>query len=322
MNHPIDNAPPYVLKHLRQVLLEDFPIESITLYLEQDWQPGFTGDDILAWAASEGIHRPGATSASPLHPNREGVTSTCAQTRALENPSISNHFKAIQTNENELAGFSAGAAEERGIHPAGPPENIPQSEICNPQSEIRIPQSDAPQSDPPQSKRRRNGIIARLPEEVRNTVNQMICDGRPYANIIDYIASGGYGAVRPYNISRWRLGGYIDWLNERTRIQGLSSMNDFVARNITSGNLPQALLGFASSRVVDALNVLSPSSWQEIIENKGALAGQLINSLVHMSKQAADLEEQASPSTNRHQSPTKPVVTTSSIQDIRRKLNL
>src|SRR5438105_12216780 len=63
----------------------------------------------------------------------------------------------------------------------------------------------------------RQGKIARLPNETRNLVNIMLNDGCSYSNIVRRLAGLGHPGLTIHNISRWRKGGYEDWLNAQEK---------------------------------------------------------------------------------------------------------
>src|SRR3954469_10937232 len=82
-----------------------------------------------------------------------------------------------------------------------------------PHSAGRTPHSDNPEREPTT----RTGKVARLPVEVRETVNRMLESGVRFNDIIKHLDELGYHGIHDYNISRWKTGGYQDWLafNER-----------------------------------------------------------------------------------------------------------
>src|SRR5216683_6118161 len=74
-----------------------------------------------------------------------------------------------------------------------------------------------------QSKRRRNGKVARLPFALRIEINRMLDDGLPYKLIIENLGTAGNHLTED-NLTNWRLGGYQDHLNaqvlnDRARVQ-------------------------------------------------------------------------------------------------------
>jgi hypothetical protein len=78
-------------------------------------------------------------------------------------------------------------------------------------------------------RRPRNGKIARLPEALRNQINQMLEDGLPYkavlATLRDAAAAPLPYAISEMNLSNWRRGGYHEWLQKRQNAELLASLN-------------------------------------------------------------------------------------------------
>src|SRR5438309_1198852 len=70
-------------------------------------------------------------------------------------------------------------------------------------------------------KRRRNGIIAKLPDAVREEVNQKLRDGAQYEAIAGHLATLGHPGVNPRNLSNWFQGGYQDWEREQKHMQAV-----------------------------------------------------------------------------------------------------
>ena len=73
--------------------------------------------------------------------------------------------------------------------------------------------------------RRRAGKIARLPQHVRDRLNQMLLDGIPYAKIIANLGEAGKGLNKD-NLSRWRKADHQDWLAEQRNLQAGSSVSE------------------------------------------------------------------------------------------------
>src|SRR6266404_5648710 len=66
-------------------------------------------------------------------------------------------------------------------------------------------------------KYRRNGNVARLAKVVRDKINVMIQDGVSYTAIVANLGKKGKG-LDISNLSRWKSGGYQDWLAEQAFI--------------------------------------------------------------------------------------------------------
>src|ERR1044071_8814671 len=78
----------------------------------------------------------------------------------------------------------------------------------------------AQQPTAPASTRRRNGKVARLPQEVRERLNSMIRDGLPYADVIAQLGDAGK-PLTYHNLVRWRKGGYREWEQRQEHLDAL-----------------------------------------------------------------------------------------------------
>ena len=81
------------------------------------------------------------------------------------------------------------------------------------------------------------GKIGRLPETVRNRVNQMLVDNREASEIIAYLDSEGYEGIEPQNISAWKNHGFQKWVERQDRIEGMRDRMEF-ARALVSESAP------------------------------------------------------------------------------------
>jgi hypothetical protein len=103
--------------------------------------------------------------------------------------------------------------------------------------------------------RRRNGNIARLPQNLRDTVNSMLDDGIPYDTIIAKLRDHGFSICRS-NLTHWRNGGYQDYLQERISLKEMRTSLDFIAdllRDNAAGQIPEAALHLSALRLAQFL---------------------------------------------------------------------
>ena len=65
---------------------------------------------------------------------------------------------------------------------------------------------------------RRTGKVARLPKAIRHEICLMFTRYTEYKDIIAWLASQGHPGISESNLSRWRKGGFQDWLrNEQDK---------------------------------------------------------------------------------------------------------
>jgi hypothetical protein len=112
---------------------------------------------------------------------------------------------------------------------------------------------------------RRTGKIARLPESVRLQVNSMLNDGLPYAQIRKNLAEHGAG-LNPNNLSRWRHGGFQDWLNQQLWLDEIRLKLGFCSELIQQkdGNhLNEGSLRLAVAQIASLLLALDSSALKD-----------------------------------------------------------
>jgi hypothetical protein len=105
-----------------------------------------------------------------------------------------------------------------------------QSEICSEQSEpqqnIGNPASTPPALRNPKTRRVRNGKIASLPVELRDSVGFSLYRGETHDEIAKDLNEDGYPKITRQNITNWARGGYQDWLKTHEFMADLSSKAD------------------------------------------------------------------------------------------------
>ena len=101
---------------------------------------------------------------------------------------------------------------------------------------------------------RRTGKVARLPEAIRDHVNELLDDGAEYNRIIDYLAENGFPGFTPVNLTNWKAGGYQDWLHHCERLDQLALKAAYAAeflRTADTRNLQQATLNLSAIQFFD-----------------------------------------------------------------------
>ena len=140
---------------------------------------------------------------------------------------------------------------------------------------------------------RRNGKIARLPEEIRYHVNELITDGVDYAHIIDYLTQAGFPGFSPQNLSRWKDGGYEDWLQHRCRIEELELKTAFaieLAKSSDSSKFQQATLNLTAIQFFELLNRFEPAHLTKALAERPEKFPTIINSLAKLTREVVGLE--------------------------------
>ena len=142
---------------------------------------------------------------------------------------------------------------------------------------------------------RRTGKIARLPYEVRTVVNMKLRDGRPYAEIIDYLAAEGQGRdFNDQNLTNWSQGGHQDWLKEQGRLEEMKAKREFameIVKQNDGSKLHEANLHLAASQIYDVLTDFDPERLKSLLDEKPENYAIIANSLAKLSKGAIEIQK-------------------------------
>jgi hypothetical protein len=154
-----------------------------------------------------------------------------------------------------------------------------------------------PTSQPPDSSvghsRRRNGKIARLPDKLRQLVNEMLHDGTPYSAIIKKLAEAGHN-LNEDNLSRWYTGGYQDWLDEQSCLNEMRLKLDFASQLVTSHSanmITESSLRLALLRLYNLLLVFDPMELKDSLATSPGLYTKLLDSVCKLTSGALKHEQ-------------------------------
>lgn len=131
--------------------------------------------------------------------------------------------------------------------------------------------------------RQRRGKIAKLPAELRLEVNRRLHDGEGGPQILPWL--NAHERVKPIlaaqfegvpisdqNLSEWRQGGYLDWLEEREKLDSLKEISLF-ARDATKagGNIADGAAAVAAGRLITAIESADDEQLMKITQAIAAL---------------------------------------------------
>jgi hypothetical protein len=149
---------------------------------------------------------------------------------------------------------------------------------------------------PKHSNHRRTGKIARLSQEQRHLINTMLQDGVPYAKIIHSLNRSDkpppLGSISIDNLSRWKAGGYQDWLREQAWLEEMRLRLDFqnIAQQENGALLDAASLRIAVVRMYTLLTQFDPSVLTDKIANEPSTYPRILNALCKLTQTAVHLD--------------------------------
>jgi len=199
------------------------------------------------------------------------------------------------------------------------------------------PQKDPPPIDPPTNgsapfapARRRTGNIARLPQELRRRVNQMMDDGVPYEDIIDALGDTG----KDLNVDmlyRWKKGGYQDHLREQRLIEQCVARRAGASALLTkAGQVTgfQATQQIATSQICEAVVDLGADILREALIANPLNYFRMLNAFSRLTNGGLKCERHLAQEAQRkaeskvHPRRLKKGLSKASIREMERKLNL
>src|SRR5262249_52768866 len=110
--------------------------------------------------------------------------------------------------------------------------------------------------------RRPNGKVARLPETLRDIVNQMMRDGHTYDEIIKTLRGHGVHLLKS-NLTHWRQAGHQEWLQQQLWLKQMESRLAFaidLIRKNEPGLFSNACSELAAMRLFETLNNFHPNA--------------------------------------------------------------
>ena len=165
--------------------------------------------------------------------------------------------------------------------------SIPQIQIPAPESQQPKSQTEAPPAEKRcKTKRARNGKVARLPDELRNSICLMMQDGLTSRDILEKLGPNAKG-LRQRNLSEWKRGGFLDWKHENKWEAELKAQQQFALQLLLTNDdtkLPHVVLQIAATQVFQALRKVVPDNFTGKFDADASDYTRLLNSLARISR--------------------------------------
>ena len=100
-----------------------------------------------------------------------------------------------------------------------------------------------------------NGKVARLRKELRDQINEMMCDGLTYGDIIASLGEEGKH-LNEQNLSNWKSGGYTRWLKGRERREDLLFIQEAIMDRVLKKGCPDLSKAAIQMAVTKAFQLL------------------------------------------------------------------
>jgi len=140
--------------------------------------------------------------------------------------------------------------------------------------------------NPPPDPRRRNPI-ERLPSSIREQVNQLIDDAKPFPEILQWLATSGHPAITEADLTAYAEGPFQRWVRDHERMDRFAAQQD-IASDLTKGenlhNFNTATVTIAQLNLFEVLNRFDITTLTKRIEEKPELWFQLISAFCSFSR--------------------------------------
>jgi len=130
----------------------------------------------------------------------------------------------------------------------------------------------------------RKGKVAHLPKEARDRINQLMSDGFTYLEIIAELGPIGQGLTEN-NLSNWKDGGYLEWLQEQQRLDRMRVRQEFakdLVRENSGITSHQAASQIAALNLCDIVDDFEPAILKKALLNDAELYVKLLKAYTHL----------------------------------------
>jgi hypothetical protein len=141
---------------------------------------------------------------------------------------------------------------------------------------------------------KRNGKIARLPEEVREMINQNLRAGQSYPAILEQLQALGHPGFKLNNLSGWFQGGYQDWDRARQQAETLKTEREFalqIVKEKGAGTLQAASVELASLQLFKLLSRFDVEALQAELEPSSKQYGELLAMFSRLMHRTLELQK-------------------------------
>jgi hypothetical protein len=137
-------------------------------------------------------------------------------------------------------------------------------------------------------RRARNGLVARLPRSLRESICRLMEDGFQYPAIIEKLDLGAH-RITKHHLSEWKQGGFRDWQDDQQWIEELRHHQQFGLELLQSGGetkMNRVVIQIAVTHVMQMLRRLAPAKLVGEFDTDAANFTRLMNSISRLSRES------------------------------------
>ncbi|MDB6123772.1 MAG: hypothetical protein JWQ71_2765, partial [Pedosphaera sp.] len=140
---------------------------------------------------------------------------------------------------------------------------------------------------------RRRGIIAGLPREIREQINQQLEEGWKYKRISAWLVTQGHAGITEKHLSVWYQGGFKDWVARRERLEEMRVRMEFareMVKDTEDNSFQEGGLQMAAMQFFELFCQLDLASMQAELQAKPEVYVRLVNSMVRLCKSRMEMQ--------------------------------
>ena len=255
-------------------------------------------------------HREQAQAAKPSDTHKE----TCEAAQPILNPAPSSPSPLRGEGGGEVLSSSSSNPANSQSEPTNPPSEAPPA-LENLNSKIENLKSPSPPTEPlqqspesvnpsdpplpspcslfpPVKPPTRVGKIARLPHDLRETVNGMLRGGFRYRDIAAHLNDLGHPGITENNISFWRRHGYMDWLARQHELEARATLVksfEHCTRALDTDRVQQNAIAFAAGQLCEAMAHFDHRNILRLLTQRPELFPKFVDSMATLSRCSNDL---------------------------------
>jgi hypothetical protein len=159
-------------------------------------------------------------------------------------------------------------------------------------SSVKSVVNSLPQLPPVKTSRTRVGKIARLPHDLRETVNAMLRGGFAYRDIAAHLRDLGHPGITENNISFWKYHGYMDWLARQHQLESQATLVksfEHCVRALDTDRIQQNAIGFAAEQLCQVMVQFDHRNILGLLNQKPELFPKFVESIATLTRCSKDL---------------------------------
>jgi hypothetical protein len=125
----------------------------------------------------------------------------------------------------------------------------------------------------------RRSKIGRLPENIREQINEFLDTHTEYQRILDWLTEQGISGIEMYHLTRWKDTGYLDWLARHEHNQELELKLNWVERLADQGPaaLQRGAMTILALKLFDTIARTDSCDMSKLLESRPEKITTLLN---------------------------------------------